>query len=312
MKRATKSASILLHALTSVGLLLQTGCFNRQASDSGSSQPEVLIVTSTHELRLLIEPVVSSRVRVEALASKSSDGHDFEYSSKHLLLLKNADYVIGNGLGLDNAWLTKGLRASGKSLTQENVLWMSNCVKSPIESHSHEKRNHVHKEGNPHWILDPGLAPELWACLAAKWPAEKASLLDGAKLKTETEKSLQNFEKMKALLQPLQGLRVVSLHRNLSYFLKRFGLAEVVLEGVNNVEQLRPSLVNELVNLHSKKQVDALLTTSEMDPRLATQLREQMPGLQVFQVRTYTSQQDYPSDLHQFYDRLAEGFHKRP
>jgi ABC-type Zn uptake system ZnuABC Zn-binding protein ZnuA len=288
--------------LTLVFSLALTGCL----SEKSSLPATTLLVTSTQELRLLLEPIVAKNVRVEALAAIRSDGHEFEYSAKHLSLLKSANYIVGNGMGLDSAWLKKGLQSAGKSSAKDSVFWMSECVKTPIESHDHEKHHHVHAEGNPHWIFDPGLTTQLWNCLSSGVPAEQAKLFDNQKLKAASAEQQRQLEKLTVQLGPMKGMRVVSLHRQLSYFFKRFGIVEVVPEGVNEIEQLRPALLKELQAMYLKKQIDALAITAEFNPRLADQIRALMPKLRVFNINIANPHEGYPTSLHIAFERLGQ------
>jgi ABC-type Zn uptake system ZnuABC Zn-binding protein ZnuA len=87
----------------------------------------------------------------------------------------------------------------------------------------------VHPLGNPHYTLDPGLAPVV-----------TRTILDGlARLAPEHrpafERQRQAFlarlgpalERWQAALAPLREARLVVYHNNLGYFFKRFGLTQL-------------------------------------------------------------------------------------
>jgi ABC-type Zn uptake system ZnuABC Zn-binding protein ZnuA len=87
----------------------------------------------------------------------------------------------------------------------------------------------VHPQGNPHFTLDPANARSIAAricgafCAAAPEKAERFR----ANLAVFNKRLDESLARWTAMMAPLKGLKVVTFHRNFSYFARRFGVQVV-------------------------------------------------------------------------------------
>src|SRR6185295_12410634 len=86
----------------------------------------------------------------------------------------------------------------------------------------------VHPSGNPHYTLDPGMAPivtgNILEGLARVAPGQRPAF--------ERQRAAflgrldQAMARWRQLMEPVKGAKVVVYHNNLTYLLARFGLAQ--------------------------------------------------------------------------------------
>jgi len=146
----------------------------------------------------------------------------------------------------------------------------------------------VHALGNPHMQLDPRniarIAPVLAQRLAAIDPGS-ASYYD-ARLRdfdARWRKALAEWEKRAA---PLNGMKVVPYHKNLTYLLRWLGMVEVAtIESKPGVPPSAGALSDLLVRLKSQP-ADAIVRAAYDDPK-APEWLAQRTGMPVV-VTPYT------------------------
>jgi ABC-type Zn uptake system ZnuABC Zn-binding protein ZnuA len=134
----------------------------------------------------------------------------------------------------------------------------------------------VHPLGNPHFSLDPGLAPVI-----------TQNILDGlvrvapehrATLERNREAFLKRLEEAMGqwtkTMEPLKGKKVVVFHPDFIYFLTRFGLVQVgTLEDRPGIPPSPGHLVR-LINQMKEQGVKVVLVEPWNDVKLATRVAE--------------------------------------
>src|SRR5213593_674342 len=121
------------------------------------------VVATIPDLKSLTETVGGDLVEVESLTRGTQNFHEAEVRPSMMLKLRRADAVIENGLGLD-AWADVAIEASnnpsiirggrGRIEISRNV----EVLEVPT-TRVDRSMGDVHPQGNPHFSLDPGLAP---------------------------------------------------------------------------------------------------------------------------------------------------------
>src|SRR3989475_8850428 len=121
------------------------------------------VVATIPDLKSLTETVGGDLVEVESLTRGTQNFHEAEVRPSMMLKLRRADAVVENGLGLD-AWADVAIEASnnpsiirggrGRIEISRNV----EGLEGPT-THVDRSMGDVHPQGNPHFSLDPGLAP---------------------------------------------------------------------------------------------------------------------------------------------------------
>jgi ABC-type Zn uptake system ZnuABC Zn-binding protein ZnuA len=195
---------------------------------------EISVVTTTTDLKALVEAVGGDRVRVESLAPAVHDPHAVEVKPGQLARLRDAVLLVR--VGLDHEpWLARALRSAGNprlappgpgnlDASQGIPLLQAETVRARPE-----RGVHVHGLGNPHYWLDPEDARVITATilggLARLAPADQAVFTaNRARFLERLEAGLARWSRA---LAPLAGLRVVVAHDSWPYFARRFGLVVV-------------------------------------------------------------------------------------
>ena len=192
------------------------------------------VVTTTTDLKALVEAVGGDRVRVESLAPAVHDPHAVEVKPGQLARLRDAVLLVR--VGLDHEpWLARALRAAGNPRlappgpgnldpSQGIPLLQAETVRARPE-----RGVHVHGLGNPHYWLDPENARVITATilggLARLAPADQVVFTaNRARFLERLDAGLARWSRA---LAPLAGLRVVVAHDSWPYFARRFGLVVV-------------------------------------------------------------------------------------
>jgi zinc/manganese transport system substrate-binding protein len=238
------------------------------------------IVTSTTDLKALTEAVTGDLAEVDAMARPNQNPHDTEVRPSLMVKVRRADAMIVNGLDLDpwadlvaqganNANVIPG--APGRIDASRGILVLE-VPKTRVD----RSMGDVHPAGNPHYTLDPGMAPavtqNILEGLARVAPQHRAAF----------EKNRQQFlakvdeamGRWNAMLEPYKGSPVVVNHALWIYLLTRFGLVQV-----GTVEE-RPGIpatashIVKLVNLMKEDRVKAVIAEPWSDFKLIERIAQ--------------------------------------
>jgi ABC-type Zn uptake system ZnuABC Zn-binding protein ZnuA len=192
------------------------------------------VVTTTTDLKALVDVVGGARVRVVSLAPPLHDPHSVEIKPGALAELKAAALLVR--IGLDHEpWLARPLRAVGEArllaggpadLDVSRAVALLDAETPRVRP---ERGVHVHGFGNPHYWLDPENARPITAriqgALARLAPG------DAALFEANRTRFLRDLDaglaRWRAVMAPYQSTRVVVAHESWPYFARRFGLTVV-------------------------------------------------------------------------------------
>jgi ABC-type Zn uptake system ZnuABC Zn-binding protein ZnuA len=197
------------------------------AAASGSSGP-LTVVTTTSDLKALVEAVGGDRVRVEALANPLQDPHAIDLKPGQITRLTRADLLVR--IGLDHEpWLPRALRAARATPRDLDASRSVTVLDAETPRLRADRRPHVHALGNTHYWLDPENARPITArildTLAELAPAERAAFARNRdRFLAELDARLVRW---RAALAPHAGTRVVAAHDTWVYLARRFDLAVV-------------------------------------------------------------------------------------
>ena len=233
------------------------------------------VVTTIPDLQSLTEAVGGDVVAVESLTRGTQNFHEAEVRPSMMLKLRRADLLIENGLELDR-WIDVAVQganngniirgAAGRIEVSRNVPLL-NVPGTRVD----RSMGDVHPHGNPHFSLDPGLAPIL-----------TQNILDGlARLapqhRTQFEKNRETFlgrleaelARWLKTLEPYKGAKVIGYHPVFVYFLTRFGLVEVgALEDRPGIPA-SPGHVAKIIQQMKQERIKVLLVEPWNDRKLA-------------------------------------------
>jgi zinc/manganese transport system substrate-binding protein len=251
------------------------------APASGRAADKVRVVATTTDLKALTEAVGGDLVEVDALARGNQNPHDLEVRPSLMVKVRRADLIVMNGLELDqwaevviqganNPRLVPG--APGRVDASEGLLVLEVPTTKVDRS-----MGDVHPVGNPHYTVDPGMAPTV-----------TANILNGLVRvapggRPTFEKNRQAFlAKLEqaeagwtAAMAPLKGARVVVDHNMWVYFLTRFGLVQAASIEERPGIPATPSHVAKVIQLIKDERIKAILTLPWGDTKLATRIGEE-------------------------------------
>lgn len=212
------------------------------------------VVTTSTDLKALVEVVGGERVRIESLAPPLQDPHAVEVKPGQLAKLKTASLLVR--IGLDHEpWLERALRTVGDSrFTRESPHYLDtskgiHLLQAETPRLRADKAGHVHGFGNPHYWLDPENGrPVTEAILTALLRLAPAH---GSYFKSNRKRFLERLDgSLKSWLQtmaPYNGTRVIAVHETWPYLARRFGLNIVaVVEATPGVPP-SPSYLSSLI-----------------------------------------------------------------
>ena len=189
----------------------------------GQASP-LQVVTTSADLKSLVEAVGGERVEVRSLAAPDQDPHAIELKPAQLARLRDAVLLVR--IGLDHEpWLAR-LKVDCPVVDTSQGVRLLQTETPRLRA---ERKAHSHAYGNTHYWLDPQnarpMAASILDALSKLSPADRPRFeanRDAFLLKLDTR-----MKDWTARLAPLRGTRVVVVHDSWSYFAERFGLTIV-------------------------------------------------------------------------------------
>jgi ABC-type Zn uptake system ZnuABC Zn-binding protein ZnuA len=187
------------------------------------------VVTSTEDLKNLVEVVGAEGVRVTTLVAGSRDAEDYVARPQDLLQVKRAQVVVRIGLDYD-VWLDALIKKSANSRVQKGapgyVDTSQGMMLLDVQPRGLSDAGHGHGIGNPHYWLDPKNAELMTAHIllaladaapqdAKRFEAQRTAFLDRLK-----QRETQWLRRM----QPLQGRALIAYHNSWPYLARRLQL----------------------------------------------------------------------------------------
>ena len=243
--------------------------------------PKLKVVATIPDLKSLTEAVGGDLVEVDSLTRGTQNFHEAEVRPSMMLKLRRADAVVENGLGLD-AWADVAIEASnnaniirggrGRIEISRNV----EVLEVPT-TRVDRSMGDVHPQGNPHFSLDPGLAPVITQNivdgLARVAPENRVAF--AANRKAFLARLEQEMAKWMKTMEPVRGAKVVVFHPVYIYFLTRFGLVQAAtLEDRPGIPPSPQHLVNVIRDMKEEK-IKAILVEPWNDVKLANRVAEE-------------------------------------
>jgi zinc/manganese transport system substrate-binding protein len=242
---------------------------------------KVRVVATTTDLKALTEAVGGDLVEVDALARGNQNAHDLEIRPSLMVKVRRADLLVMNGLELDQ-WaevVVQGANnprvipgAPGRVDASQGIL-----VLEVPTTRVDRSMGDVHPVGNPHYTLDPGMAPAITANilqgLSRVAPQHRAIF----------ERTRQAFlgrldeamTRWTTMMAPFKGARVITDHNMWPYFLTRFGLLQA-----NAIEE-RPGIpptpghLTKLIAVMREERIKVILAAPWSDQKLAERVAQE-------------------------------------
>ncbi|HYE89367.1 MAG TPA: metal ABC transporter substrate-binding protein [Terriglobales bacterium] len=241
----------------------------------GEAADKLRVVTTIPDLKALVDAVGGDLVESDALARGSQNLHEVEVRPSMMVKLRRADVFVENGLDLD-AWADLAVRGANNAKIVRGAPGRVDASRDvpAIEvpaGRVDRSQGDVHPQGNPHFTMDPGLAPILTQTivdgLARVAPQHRGAFeKNRAAFLTQVEAALARWS---ATLAPFKGAKVVTYHSIFNYVLTRFGL--VVAGTVEDRPGIPPSPAHlaRLIQQMKQERVKAVLIEPWNDKALA-------------------------------------------
>jgi zinc/manganese transport system substrate-binding protein len=251
---------------------------------SAQGADKIRVVTTTTDLKALTEAVGGGLVEVDALARGNQNPHDLEVRPSLMVKVRRADVLVLNGLELDQ-WadvVVQGANnpkvipgAPGRVDASAGIL-----VLEVPTTRVDRSVGDVHPVGNPHYSLDPGLAPAVTANilegLVRVAPEYRAMFeRNRAEFLGRLEPALRGWS---ATLAPFKGAPVVVYHAQWAYLLARFGLTQVGTVEERPGIPPAPGHVAKLIQLMKDEKVKVVIVEPWSDYKLAERVAQEAGG----------------------------------
>jgi zinc/manganese transport system substrate-binding protein len=239
------------------------------------------VVTTIPDLKSLAEAVGGDRVEVDSLTRGTQNFHEAEVRPSMMLKLRRADILIENGADLD-AWVDvavlgannpKIIRGAPGRVDVSRGIPLLEVPSTRVD----RSMGDVHPLGNPHFSLDPGLAPLI-----------TQTILDGlARLASDHratfERNRRDFlsrldgemSRWVKMMEPLKGAKVVVFHPDVIYFVHRFELVQAgTVEDKPGIPP-SPQHVVRLIRQIKEEKIKVILVEPWNDVKLAQRIAEE-------------------------------------
>src|SRR2546428_9867067 len=262
---------IFLAALCGIGPLLPTA----------SAADKIRVVATIPDLKALTEEVGGKLVDVESLARGTQNAHELEIRPSLMLKLRRAGILIGNALELDS-WAEVAVQGANNpnivrgAPGRVDVSRGIQVLEVP-STRVDRSMGDVHPLGNPHYSLDPGMAPII-----------TQNIVDGLgrfapEHRAEFEKNREAFlarldeamARWTRALEPIKGARVVVYHPQWIYMLTRFGLSQAATLEDRPGIPASPGHLTRVIRQMKEEQIKVIIVEPWNDLKLATRLAEE-------------------------------------
>ncbi len=225
------------------------------------------VVATIPDLKALTEAVGGDLVEVDALVRGTQNPHDLEARPSLMVKVRRAQVLVINGLDLDGWVEAVVLGASNPRVLPASPGRIDASVGIPVlevrAGRVDRSMGDVHPLGNPHYTLDPGLAPivtqNILDGLVRVAPAHRAAF--SANRQAFLDRLTSALAGWTQAIASRRGAKVVSYHTQFIYF-------------------LTPAHLTRLIRLMKSDKIARLLVEPWDDQKLAARVADEA-GAQV-------------------------------
>src|SRR5213593_2225229 len=262
---------ILVTALAVIGSLVPAA----PAAD------KIRVVTTIPDLKARTDEVGGNLAEVESLARGTQNAHEIEIRPSLMLKLRRADLLVENGLELDS-WAEVAVQGANNPNIVRGAPGRVDVSRGiPVldvpSTRVDRSMGDVHPLGNPHYSLDPGMAPiitqNIVDGLARFAPEHRATF----------EKNRQAFlarldeamARWARAMEPFKGAKVVVYHPQWIYILSRFGLSQAATLEDRPGIPASPSHLTRVIRQMKDEGIKVIIVEPWNDLKLATRVADE-------------------------------------
>ena len=216
----------MLSRAARAALLLLGAAFAGLAAGQGRLE----VVTTTTDLKSLVEVVGGERVQVSSLVPPLMDAEEYQPKPQDLARLKKAVLVVRVGADYD-LWLDRLLRQAGNpAIVRGGAGYLDASFGIALlevrGAAVGDQGGHAHGSGNPHYWLDPGNSEIITGFIL-----ESLARLDPPNAKHYEARRIaflarlaDKLREWDAALAGYRGVPLIAYHNSWAYFARRFRL----------------------------------------------------------------------------------------
>lgn len=246
------------------GLALASGCGGAiTASERGSVDGRLPVVTTTTQLTDFARAVGGGHVDVYGVLKPNVDAHDFEPSPGDIAKLARAKVIVKNGVGLEE-WFDSTIRNAGSKAT---------IVEAATGVSVRRGEGGPAGEGDPHIWQDPRNAKvmvrNIAVALAAADPAHRADY-EANEAAYAAELDRLDAE-IAGEIAGLANRKIVTNHDAFHYYLDRYGLEFVgsIIPSFDSQAELSAQDISNIVRVVTSAGVKAVFSETSLPPKTA-------------------------------------------
>lgn len=282
---------------------------------SGMSAGPVLaqlnVVTSVPDLANIATHVGGDKVKVTSIASGYQDPHYVEPKPSFMILLKKADLYLVMGMDMEVGWSPPLEQGSGNPAIMKGGKDYIDCSRGIRPQELPQMKvdrsmGDVHPCGNPHYLMDPQngiiVAETVEKALSAKDP-KNADYYRKRKADFIQKARKSQIVWLKRML-PHKGLKVVTYHKNWTYFANRFGM-EVVgyIEPKPGISP-SPAHMAKLISLMKQHDVKIIIRAPHFESKMP-EMAARSTGARVLTLPVLMGGVPGTDDYFSFFDYLT-------
>jgi len=263
-------------------LLLATALVVSASAVPGAwAADKIRVVATIPDLKSLAEEVGGKLVDVEALARGNQNAHELEIRPSLMLKLRRADVLLENGLDLDtwadvvvqganNPNIVRG--APGRVDVSRGIQ-----VLEVPSTRVDRSMGDVHPLGNPHYSLDPGMAPTVTQNIVdafARFAPDRRAELERNR-QTFLSRLDEAMARWTQTMAPFKGAKVVVYHPQWIYLLTRFGLSQAATLEDRPGIPATPAHLTRVIRQMKEEQIKVIVVEPWNDLKLASRVADE-------------------------------------
>ncbi len=253
--------------------IFTAGCSPSKTPTAGT--PRVRVVATTSIIADVVQQIGDDHIDLVTLIPAGADPHGYEPSPQQIAALADADIIFVNGFDLEESLLPI-LESTAK---KGRIIAVSDGVE-PIafDEAAQEQEAHPdeHHHIDPHTWMDPNNVV-IWTqnieqALSQVDPAHAADYHARAEAYRQELQALDAW--IRAQIEPLLPLKVVTDHKVFSYFARRYGIEQVgaIIPAYSSMAQPSAQELAQLEDAIRALGVRAVLVGNTVNPQLARQV----------------------------------------
>lgn len=285
--RHARSAAVFASlSLAALGL----SCSGGTAADSPPATDLPTVVVTYSVLAAVVGELVGGTADVVTLIPDGQNPHDFEPSARDIELINNADFVVANGLGLE-----EGLNNALANAQQAgvNVFYVADhvTVLDIIDVNDHSDHGHVHRGADehsdehadehihsqdPHVWLSPHTVREALPALTNAAADALTVDLTAAQLALDDRLTALDTELL-SLFSAIDNCQLVTGHNELGYFVDRYGCTVVaaIISSASTTAEASARNTEFVIDVITTHRAKVIFTSLGTNPKVAERVAKE-------------------------------------